>query len=101
MIRYPFICLVSRGNHSHYPPRPTNLPSDLKETIQEFISKDDVLALTTGMLIINNAYAKHSLTLYQLDLLSHQLTSLLLRSFVQSHYEQSMIVLILRIELVL
>jgi hypothetical protein len=55
--RYPFICLVSRGNHLHHPPRPTRLPFNLKEDILEFISKDDVLALTKGMLRTDSVYA--------------------------------------------
>lgn len=57
MSRYPYIALISRGNHNHHPPYPTRLPQEIANTVIEAIKQGDCLALTPRMLRIWRAYA--------------------------------------------
>jgi hypothetical protein len=47
--RFPFIILIARGNHSHYPPPPTKLSSTIADEIMELIKEQDLLSLTPRM----------------------------------------------------
>jgi hypothetical protein len=46
MSRYPFICIVARGNHPHHPPYPTRLPKDIADDVIAAIRGGDILSLT-------------------------------------------------------
>src|SRR5581483_9288340 len=48
--RFPFIILVTRGNHSHYPPPPSKLPTDIANEVIDLIKQQDILSLTPRML---------------------------------------------------
>jgi hypothetical protein len=49
MDRHLYICLISRGSHSHHPPYPNRVPQDIANDVQEIISGIDLLSMTTRM----------------------------------------------------
>lgn len=63
MSRFPFICIVAKGNHLHHPPYPTRLPKDVADDVVAAIRGGDVLSLTGRKLQICFAYAEYMLTL--------------------------------------
>jgi hypothetical protein len=58
MARYPYICLIARGSHSHHPPYPIKLSIDLANDVVEAIRQVEVLNLTTRMPCICIAYTE-------------------------------------------
>jgi hypothetical protein len=44
--RFPFVILVTRGSHTHHPPRPEKLPADIAEQVVEAIKEQELLSLT-------------------------------------------------------
>jgi hypothetical protein len=59
MTRYPWICLISRGNHAHHPPYPTRLPKDIADAVVNAIKQGDALTLTPRMSHLCYAYTQH------------------------------------------
>lgn len=47
--RFPYICIVTRGSHSHFPPFPTRIPSDIYADIQQAIVDSELLTLTSSI----------------------------------------------------
>jgi len=60
MARYPYICLITRNSHTHYPPYPIKLSIDLANDVVEAIRQVEVLSLTTRMLYICIVYANET-----------------------------------------
>jgi hypothetical protein len=52
MNRFPFYCLVLRGQHSHHPPLPSKLSIVLAKEVQDAFDSQDILTLTARMLSI-------------------------------------------------
>jgi hypothetical protein len=46
MHRFPFLCIIARGNHMHHPPLPTRLPQDIASDIISAIRQCNILSLT-------------------------------------------------------
>ena len=63
MTRYPYICLISRGSHTHHPPYPLRLPHEVRDDVMAAIRQGDVLSLTTRMLYVCLAYVLSMLTI--------------------------------------
>jgi hypothetical protein len=57
MVRYPYVCLVARGSHSHHPPYPTRLPKDIADDVIAALQQGDILALTPRMYSIYSVQA--------------------------------------------
>jgi len=57
MIRYPYICLITRGSHNHHPPYPIRMPMDIADAVIKAIQEGDPLTLTPRMLYICSVYA--------------------------------------------
>lgn len=51
--RFPFVLLVCRGNHSHFPPPPSKLPSLITKEITDAILEHDILSLTARSLMFS------------------------------------------------
>jgi hypothetical protein len=51
--RFPFLILVCRGNHTHFPPPPTKLPGSIRAQIVEAITPRDSISLTARNLMIS------------------------------------------------
>jgi hypothetical protein len=62
MARFPYLVLVARGNHSHHPPFPTRLPSDIADDLRTALCQGDILAQTPRMLRIYRKYTHTILT---------------------------------------
>jgi hypothetical protein len=56
MIRYPYVILIARGNHSHHPPYPTRLPYQVANDVILALRQGDILAQTPRMFCICQAY---------------------------------------------
>ena len=63
MIRFPYICIVTRNHHSHHPPPPTRLPKDIADDVMEVLQQGDVLGMTMRMYSLYSAYAANILSI--------------------------------------
>ncbi|PYH88477.1 hypothetical protein BO71DRAFT_403826 [Aspergillus ellipticus CBS 707.79] len=52
-IRFPFMILICRQKHLHYPPPPTRLPKDIADQVIRVIKEYDCLDLTTRRLMLS------------------------------------------------
>lgn len=44
--RFPYMLLIARGSHSHFPPPSTKLPHTIREEVMSVIRKYDASTLT-------------------------------------------------------
>lgn len=51
--RFPYMLLVGRGDHTHFPPPPTKLPYELQADLMACIADHNVLELTTRTLMLS------------------------------------------------
>jgi hypothetical protein len=58
---FPYIVLITRGNHSHHPPYPLRLPQDIADDVIAAIKRTDILGMTARMSRLYSAYAAHPL----------------------------------------
>jgi hypothetical protein len=61
--RFPFLMMLLRGSHTHYPPPPNRLPIDIANDALSLIREHDLLTLTARMLSNVLASAQHMLTM--------------------------------------
>jgi hypothetical protein len=45
--RFPYMLLIARGSHTHFPPPQTKLPKAIREEVMSVIQKHDASTLTT------------------------------------------------------
>jgi hypothetical protein len=61
MARFPFICLIARGSHSHYPPRPSRLPISIANDFITSLQQGDIMNTTPRRLRICLVYVQYML----------------------------------------
>jgi hypothetical protein len=77
MVQYPYICLVTRGEHNHHPPYPTRMPSDIANDVVEALRQTDIMIMTPRMLHTLYKYVVHILIIIGRFILSPQCRQLL------------------------
>jgi hypothetical protein len=83
MIRYPYVCLITRESHNHHPPYPIRMPMDIADSVIKAIREGDPLTLTPCKLYMCSAYASHMLCIY-IRLISSSTLSILRGIFIPS-----------------
>jgi len=56
----PFIAIVSKGIHSHLPPPPVTIPTNVLEQLNEIIEHEDILNVTTRKLLTGKLYYNYN-----------------------------------------
>ncbi|OJD12483.1 hypothetical protein ACJ73_09344, partial [Blastomyces percursus] len=56
--RFPYLLLVTRGEHVHFPPPPTKLPSEIAVEVRSLINQSSLLDLTPRRFLLSPFFVK-------------------------------------------